>query len=156
MGSAALLNVVLNLWFIPAFGIIGAVYASIVAHSIAVVLSAILGRLAFRLPSVYGDACRLLFAALAMAIALFVVPSGEDVFGLVLSIAVGGGVYFWLCVRVEPRQGKAIAKTFSCSRRIFFKRVLVTLTLSIHYLKRTNENRTKLYIVGRPKGWSEI
>jgi len=93
MGSAAFLNVILNLWFIPMYGLVGAVYASVIAHGAAVVLSAIVGRWAFRLPSVYDDAFRLLAATLVMVAALFVMPNGDGVLRLMLSIMVGGCVY---------------------------------------------------------------
>ena len=102
MGSAALLNVVLNFWLIPVYGLLGAVYASVSAHGIAVVLSAILGRWAFCLPSVYDDVFRLLLSALVMAVVLFAMPIEEGLLKLVLSITVGGCIYIGCVFVLNP------------------------------------------------------
>ncbi len=102
MGSAAFLNVLLNLWLIPIYGLLGAVYATVSAHGIAVVLSAIFGRWAFRLPAMLGDILRLLFAALAMAVVLLLLPEGEGVLRLVLSISAGGVVYLGCVLAFNP------------------------------------------------------
>ena len=102
MSLAALLNVVLNLWFIPVYGLMGAVYASVIAQGVAIVLSAILGRWAFRLPTVFGDIFRLLIAALIMAVVLFILSHGDGVLLLVLSIVVGGVVYVGCVLALNP------------------------------------------------------
>lgn len=99
MGLAALLNVVLNLWLIPIYGLLGAIYASVVAQGVAVVLSAILGRWAFRLPPVFSDIFRLLIAVLVMAAVLFLLPKEEGILTLVLSIVLGGVAYLG-CIAV--------------------------------------------------------
>ena len=104
MGTAAFLNVILNLWLIPGYGLLGAVYASVAAHGVAVVLSAILGRLAFRLPAIHGDFVRLVLAALAMAVVLFVLPSGDSIQKLAFAVALGGAVYL-ACVVVFDLAG---------------------------------------------------
>jgi len=121
MGSAALLNVVLNFWFIPVYGLLGAIYASVSAHGIAVVLSAILGRRAFHLPSVYGDVSRLLAAVLAMAMALFVVPRGEDALTLVLSITVGGGVYVGCVLALNIGGVRQVVRQSLAQGKVAFK-----------------------------------
>lgn len=102
MGLAAFLNVLLNLWFIPAYGLLGAVYASVATHSIALVLSAILGVRFFRLPSVYGDFFRILISALVMAAVLFFIPYGEGVLRLVLSLTSGSVVYVICMLALNP------------------------------------------------------
>jgi len=112
MGSAALLNVGLNFWLIPVYGLLGAVYASVVAHGIAVVLSAVLGRWAFRLPSVYGDIFRLLIAVLALAAVLLLLPNGDGILTLALSIALGGAVYLGCVVLFDLGGVREIAVRF--------------------------------------------
>jgi Na+-driven multidrug efflux pump len=46
-GSAALLNLILNFWWIPIWGIVGSAYATFAAYFLALVLSVILGRRIF-------------------------------------------------------------------------------------------------------------
>ncbi len=93
MTSAALLNVVLNFWLIPVFGLLGAAYATVAAHGLAMMLSFILGRRAFLLPALHGDIARLLASTLVMAVVLHLLPEGEGVLRLILSIAAGGVAY---------------------------------------------------------------
>jgi len=112
MGTAAILNVVLNLWFIPIYDLLGAAYASVIAHAIALLLSAILGRRAFRLPAVYRDFFQLLFAVSAMVVALLIVPQGEGGLRLILSITIGGGVYFGCIVALNIGGVRELALRF--------------------------------------------
>ena len=93
MCLAALLNVVLNYYLIPIFGLLGAVYASVSAHGVAILLSAIVGRRVFRLPNIHADIIKLLLATLIMAIPLFIISDGEGILKLVFSIVVSGAVY---------------------------------------------------------------
>lgn len=89
MASAALLNVVLNFMLIPVFGIMGAAYATVASHALAMVLSCILGYWSFRLQTVYSDWIKLAASALVMAVALYLLPEGNGVVDLTLSLGVG-------------------------------------------------------------------
>jgi len=93
MSMAAVLNVVLNYWLIPVFGLLGAVYAAVFAHFVAVVLSIIVGRRAFCLPKIHTDIIGLLSATLIMTIPLLIIPDGGGVLRLLLSIVVAAVVY---------------------------------------------------------------
>jgi len=93
MAVTALLNVVLNLWLIPMFGILGAAYASVAALGIATGITAILGHRVFRLPSLHGDIIKLFSATLGMATVLFLLPEGDGILTLVFSIMLGVAIY---------------------------------------------------------------
>ena len=94
MGSAALLNVGLTLWFVPHFGILGAVYATVLAYAMALVISMVLGRRVFSLPLPASKLFWVVLATGAMALALRVAPRADgSVAGLVLSVASGVVVY---------------------------------------------------------------
>ncbi|VAX04647.1 hypothetical protein MNBD_ALPHA03-2011 [hydrothermal vent metagenome] len=121
MGLAALLNVVLNLWLIPVYGLLGAVYATVSSHGIAVVLSAILGRWAFRLPAMFGDVIRLLFAVLVMVVVLFLLPTGEGILSLVLPITVGGVVYLGCVVIFNLGGVREVVIRFFSQGKNFYK-----------------------------------
>lgn len=112
MGSAAFLNVGLNFWFIPSYGLLGAVYASVIAHGIAVVLSAILGRRAFHLPLILGDVIRLLLATLAMVAVMLLLPNGNSIFTLAFPVVLGGIVYLGCVVVFDLGGARVIAVRF--------------------------------------------
>jgi O-antigen/teichoic acid export membrane protein len=97
--GACLLNVLLNLWWIPAFGIVGAAYASIVAYALALVLSAILGSRAFALPGPSFDSLKIVAAAAAMGAVLWPFASYTGIVALTGQIACGALTYallIWL------------------------------------------------------------
>ena len=106
--SAALLNVALNLWWIPAFGIMGAAYATVVSYAYAVVASGLLGRRAFSLPAPDIDTAKICLATVGMTLALWLMGSGHGLIELVVQIGLGGLVYLsfiWLMNVAGVRSG---------------------------------------------------
>lgn len=112
MAIAALLNVALNFWFIPIFGILGAAYATITAYLVALVFSVMLGRQAFRLPSLYGEITRLTVACAGMVLVLFLLPDYGGIFGLTVSIVTGGTVYTACVIALNIGGVKEVATRF--------------------------------------------
>lgn len=97
--SAAVLNVALNLWWIPAFGILGAAYATVVTYAFAAVASGILGRRVFPLPAPDADIAKIGLATAAMAATLWLIGDGQGPIHLVVQIGLGGAAYLsciWL------------------------------------------------------------
>lgn len=92
-GVAAICNIILNIILIPKIGIIGAVYATVVAYAIGIAMSIWLGRRVLRVPVVWDDLGRLLVATMAMAVAVFWVPKREGWGDLILQVAIGSSVY---------------------------------------------------------------
>jgi O-antigen/teichoic acid export membrane protein len=67
---AAIANVVLNVWWIPLYGVLGAAYATLGGFAVGLGASWYLGRKVFPLPRWPADAIKVAAAALAMAITL--------------------------------------------------------------------------------------
>ena len=89
----AVVNVVLNLWWIPLFGIYGAAYATIVAYAVALVLGLLAGRQAFPLPAPPLEALKPLLAAGVMAAALWPGRDETGLQALAWQLGLGGVVY---------------------------------------------------------------
>jgi O-antigen/teichoic acid export membrane protein len=94
--SSALLNVALNLWWIPAVGIMGAAYATVVSYAYAAVASGLLGRRAFPLPAPDADIAKICLATAGMTLTLWLMGSGHGVMDLVVQIGSGGSAYLGL------------------------------------------------------------
>jgi O-antigen/teichoic acid export membrane protein len=88
LGGAAAVNLGLNLWLIPIFGVLGAAYATTASYAVALVLSIGLGRHVLHVPMVPEGWYKVAGSTFAMAIALHFV----NVEGVLLSIAVNVGV----------------------------------------------------------------
>ncbi|WP_203292584.1 polysaccharide biosynthesis C-terminal domain-containing protein [Maricaulis parjimensis] len=74
MTGAALLNLALNLAFIPLFGLIGAAMATVLAYAVALVICVIMGRRYFVLPLPWAEWIKAGAATAIMAAAVFSVP----------------------------------------------------------------------------------
>jgi O-antigen/teichoic acid export membrane protein len=120
---AFVLNVVLNLWWIPVFGIVGSAYAMIVAYAVALVLSAIAGRSVFRLPGLNGDGLKVVLAACGMAIALWQVNDLTGPVALAGQVLGGVGVYGLLVLALDVAgvRGRALASISGLRRGLASK-----------------------------------
>lgn len=116
VGVAALVNLLLNLWWLPIFGLRGAAYATVVAYLVGMVMSAVLGRRVFRVPFPWSETVRIMFAAGVMAVAVEWLRNELSRGVLLKQIAVGVMVYIvifvildvarsrrWLLARFQPR-----------------------------------------------------
>lgn len=93
MLSAAGVNVVLNLWWIPVFGVHGAIYATIVAYAMAFGLGVRAGRRVFPLPAPPMEALKPLAAAAVMAAALWPYRGEVGLEALIWQTGLAGAVY---------------------------------------------------------------
>jgi O-antigen/teichoic acid export membrane protein len=94
VAPAALLNVVLNLWWIPIHGLMGAVWATCTAYTLASVISLGLGRKVFPLPFPGRDFVRIGLATLLMATVLLLISHDRNNWiGLVGMAGLGAAVY---------------------------------------------------------------
>lgn len=92
-GSAAALNVVLNLWWIPSMGMAGAAYATITSFGVGLTLSIWLGRRAFPLPAPFGQWSRIVAATAMMAAAVMAVAAFRGPLALIGQTGLGVAVY---------------------------------------------------------------
>lgn len=91
--AAALVNVGMNLIWIPRFGLLGAVWATLLAYGLGLVLGWWLGRRVFPLPVLPPDALKPVGAALLMALALWPCRAWLGPLALAGQIGVGVLVY---------------------------------------------------------------
>jgi peptidoglycan biosynthesis protein MviN/MurJ (putative lipid II flippase) len=98
---AVALNVALNVWWIPVFGLLGSAYATIVAYALALVLSGFAGRSVFRLPAPNGDALKVALAACGMGIALWQAHDFTGPAALAAQVLGGALVYGLLVILLD-------------------------------------------------------
>lgn len=91
---AALLNVLLNWFFIPRNGALGAAQATLITHLLALVTSLLVGRRLIRLPFPFRDSLRAAAATAAMVIALLPTLAWQGAALLGIQVAIGLAVYF--------------------------------------------------------------
>ena len=78
VGVGAAVNILLNIWLIPPYGVLGSAYATVVAYFVALVLSWGLGRKVLRLPVPFGAVARISAAAAGMCMVLIPFREAAD------------------------------------------------------------------------------
>jgi O-antigen/teichoic acid export membrane protein len=91
--GAALLNLALNVVWIPRFGLLGAAWATLLAYALGLALGWTLGRRVFPLPLPSAEALKPLAAALIMGLALWPCRAWTGPLALAAQIGLGLGVY---------------------------------------------------------------
>jgi len=91
--AAAVINLLLNLLWIPIFGLLGAAYTTVLAYIVGLILSAWLGRRIFPLPALSTEFVKVAAAALMMAVALWILRGFHGMGMLVVQLLVGMAVY---------------------------------------------------------------
>jgi O-antigen/teichoic acid export membrane protein len=97
----AVLNLVLNLVLIPRFGLLGALWATLISYLLGVVVSVSLGRAVLPLPIPWGTLARTAAAAAAMASVIRLLPSPGGIVELASKAVVGGAVYAALAFALD-------------------------------------------------------
>jgi len=93
MGAAAALNIGLNFWWIPAFGLMGAAYATAASYMMAILLSISLGRGIFKVPLPCRDVFIVILSSLLMGLFLWYTSDYKGIYALVGQISGGVSVY---------------------------------------------------------------
>jgi O-antigen/teichoic acid export membrane protein len=96
---AATVNVILNLFWIPVFGTVGAAYATLVALGVALLLSAALGARVFRLPAPDREVSKLVLATGGMVLGVWPFAGLTGPGWLALQVLLGTSIYallLWL------------------------------------------------------------
>jgi O-antigen/teichoic acid export membrane protein len=91
--AAVAVSIGLNLWWIPAFGILGSAYAAIGAYTVAFLLSALLGRRVYRLPGLTPDAIKVGLAACLMGAFVWQIRDWAGPAALFAQVLAGAAVY---------------------------------------------------------------
>jgi len=95
---AALLNIALNLIWIPRYGMSGAAYATLAAYATGLILSGLFGSKVFRMPLPVRDTVKILVATAAMAGCLSPFLDGRGGVALLFQVAWGACVFVVLVV----------------------------------------------------------
>lgn len=93
LALAAGVNLLLNILLIPAYGAMGAAYATVVAYAVGLVFGTLLSRSAFALPFPLKELSKVVVATAGMALALWSLHNMTSLQGLFLQIGVGALVY---------------------------------------------------------------
>ena len=96
MVPPVILNIGLNIFLIPQHGLMGAVYATVAAYALGLIIAMIVGRRYYPLPVPVRAFFEVSFACIVMAMAVMSLPIPDsflDVFSLLIKAAVGGIVY---------------------------------------------------------------
>jgi len=91
--GAAVVNLGLNLWWIPRLGLMGAAYATVVAYAVALGISLFLGRRLFSMPFPTKEAFKIGLAVAGMGGVLWPLRGFRGIGALVAQIAGGVVVY---------------------------------------------------------------
>lgn len=90
-------NIILNILFIPEYGIIGAAVATVISSFLGGLLTYIYGRKLYKLPLPWNDIFKIIMSSLVMFISLYVLGDETGWGWLVLQVFLGALVYF-ICI----------------------------------------------------------
>jgi O-antigen/teichoic acid export membrane protein len=90
---ATVVNVLLNLYVVPRYGMFGAAWTALICHGAIVVSGWFLGTSVFPVWLPLGQVVRCLLAVVPMSAALMLVRFSLDWFGLMAAISMGGLIY---------------------------------------------------------------
>jgi O-antigen/teichoic acid export membrane protein len=93
LAPAAVVNLALNVLLLPRMGLMGGVWASVVAYVLALAISIVQARLEFALPFPTLQAGKATLATAVMCAALYLIRFPVGAVGLVLLVATGAALY---------------------------------------------------------------
>jgi len=114
---AAGVNLILNVLWIPKFGLLGAAYATVMAYASAFTFSWLLGRRVFQLPALPMDSIKIALSSAIMALALWPTLQFQGLFALLGQISLGFVVYALSILILD------VAGSRQRTLRFFFKKV---------------------------------
>jgi O-antigen/teichoic acid export membrane protein len=116
--GAATSNVILNLLWIPRFGLIGAAYATFASYGLAVVSAWIVGRRFLKVPWDWIGTLKVLLATFVMVLVLVSLPVGQGPIWLVTRFLAGAASYLLMAVVSDIAGIGTIARRLLPSNRV--------------------------------------
>jgi len=107
------LNIGLNFWLIPLYGLMGAVWSTVIAYAVGLALALILGRRYFPIPVPVKAFFQISFACLVMAgvvMAISVPADIPDFVEILIKAGIGIAVYGLLCFSTDTAGCRVIIK----------------------------------------------
>jgi len=114
MVPPVILNIGLNLWLIPIYGLMGAVWSTVLAYGLGLATALIIGRRYFPIPIPVKAFFQISFACLVMAGIVYGLPISEDMpdfLEIIIKVVVGVTVYGLLCFTADIDGCREIIKT---------------------------------------------
>jgi len=111
--APVILNIGLNFILIPTHGLMGAVWATILSYTLALIIATILGRRDYPLPLPLRAAAEITFCSAIMATAVYLLPLSNMAPGfitLILKGAVGVFVYLIACWMINAANCRTFIK----------------------------------------------
>jgi O-antigen/teichoic acid export membrane protein len=105
---ASLVNLVLNYFLIPEYSVMGAIYATLAAYTIGLVLSILKGRRYFKIPLPDKEILKIAMATVMMGLAIWPFHTLAHAMNLIVSILFGAFVYGFLIMLMNVAGVRAI------------------------------------------------
>ncbi len=102
VATAAAVNLLLNIWWIPLLGVHGAAWATLTAYTLALGVSWWLGRRVLKLPVPMGDSCRIALATLGMVLVLLPLRRWTGIPAVGVQVVGGGVTYAGVLLLLNP------------------------------------------------------
>lgn len=115
---AAIVNIALNYWWIPIFGVMGSAYATVMAYVITLGLSMYLGRKFIKISILNKETIKILFAALCFFAILWGVKNTSG-YVFWISVLSGGLSYILILLGVNFMDGRGyLQRRFMNAREV--------------------------------------
>ena len=117
MALPTIANIGLNLWLIPAYGVIGAAWATAASFGIGMIAAIVAGRWVMPLPIPWEALARCGVASGAMALVVHALPAPGGFAELVLKAGIGGLVYGLIALVINAGEARDLALRLIRTRR---------------------------------------
>src|SRR5690606_36907166 len=107
VAAGASLNFLLNLLWIPVHGVMGAAYAMLASHSVALLVCIAVGRRYIPITPDGGQLLRILLATACMALVLAALPTADDFVGLAIRVGAGMAAYAAAALVLDVLRGRS-------------------------------------------------
>jgi len=121
MVPPVVLNIGLNIWLIPIYGLMGAVYATIISYALGFVLTIAVGRRFYPLPIPIRATLEIGFACVCMAAGVLALPDLthlHDLIALMIKATVGAIIYGAVCMAINAANSRIFIKSLINKRRL--------------------------------------
>jgi len=121
MVPPVVLNIALNIWLIPLYGLMGAVYATVISYTLGFVLTVIVGRRYYPLPIPIRATVEIGFACICMAVVVLALPDLShlpDFIALMIKAITGASIYGGVCMATNAANSRTFIKALLKQRRL--------------------------------------
>jgi O-antigen/teichoic acid export membrane protein len=110
LAVAALVNLVLNFILIPDYSVMGAIYATVIAYAVGLILSAIKGRKYFLLPVPGNEIVKITVATGIMSLIILPFYKLAGIIDFLVSVTMGAIVYLFMILILDVAGARTLAK----------------------------------------------